>query len=270
MTASPPVYGRLLLTGAAGGLGRVLRPAMRAWAAHLRVSDIAPLGTAASGEECVACDLAEEHGMRRLLEGVDGVVHMGGISTDKPFGPILEANIAGVYNLYESARLVGTRRVVFASSNHAIGFYPRERLIDADDPMRPDSLYGVSKAFGESLSRFYFDRYGIETVALRIGSSFPEPKDRRMLVTWLSYPDLVELVRCALFAPQVGHTIVFGASANRDRWWDNARASALGWTPRDNSERFREAREAAPAVDPASPAERFQGGAYVMMGPYEG
>jgi uronate dehydrogenase len=269
MTATAPAYGRLLLTGAAGALGRVLRPAMRAWSPKLRVSDIAPLEAAVAGEECVSCDLADEHAMRGLLDGVDAVVHMGGIATDKPFAPILAANIVGVYNLYEAARIAGTRRVIFASSNHAIGFYPRERVIDADDPVRPDSLYGVSKTFGESLSRFYFDRYGIETVALRIGSAFPEPKDRRMLITWLAYPDLVELVRCALFAPQVGHTIAFGASANRDRWWDNAKASHLEWTPRDNSERFRAAREAAPPEDPAAASERFQGGVYVMTGPYD-
>jgi uronate dehydrogenase len=142
MTSTPPAYRRLLLTGAAGGLGRVLRPAMRAWSANLRVSDIAPLEAPAPGEECVACDLADEGAVRALLEGVDAVVHMGGISTDKAFAPILAANIVGVYNLYEAARIAGTRRVIFASSNHAIGFYPRSRVIDADDPLRPDSLYG--------------------------------------------------------------------------------------------------------------------------------
>jgi uronate dehydrogenase len=262
-------YARILLTGAAGGLGRALRPAMRSWAPCLRVSDIAPLAAAEANEECVPCDLADESAMRRLLEGVDAVVHMGGISTDKPFKPILDANIVGVYNLYESARLNATRRVVFASSNHAIGFYPRTQRIDADAPVRPDSLYGVSKTFGESLSRFYFDRYGIETVCLRIGASFPEPKDRRMLVIWLSYADLTGLVRASLFAPGVGHTIAFGASANRDSWWDNRRAAHLGWTPRDSSERFRAAREGDPAADPASPAEHYQGGGYVTLGPYE-
>jgi uronate dehydrogenase len=262
-------YRRLLLTGAAGGLGRVLRPAMRGWAQQLRVSDVAPLGAAEASEDLAPCELADEPQMRRLLEGVDGVVHMGGISTDKPFKPILDANIVGVYNLYEAARIHGTRRIVFASSNHAIGFHPRSLRIDADAPARPDSLYGVSKAFGENLSRFYFDRYGIETVCLRIGSSFPEPRDRRMLVTWLSYADLTELVRASLFAPGVGHTIAFGASANRDSWWDNRLASRLGWTPKDSTERFRAAREADPPADPSSPAERFQGGAYVTMGPYE-
>jgi len=264
-----PAYRRLLLTGAAGALGSALRPAMREWAPRLRVSDIAPLGKAAANEELAPCDLADARAVRDLLEGVDGVVHLGGISTEHPWAPILRANIEGVYHLYESARIHGARRVVFASSNHAIGFYPRSQRIDADDPTRPDSLYGVSKVFGEALSRFYFDRYGIESACLRIGSCFPEPKDRRMLVTWLSYADLTELVRACLFAPRVGHTIVFGASANRDSWWDNAHARHLGWKPHDTSEPFRAAREAMPAVDPASPAELFQGGAYVMMGPHE-
>jgi uronate dehydrogenase len=269
---SPPEsspYHRLLLTGAAGGLGRVLRPAMRSWAPQLRLSDIEALGEARSGEECVPCELADESAMRRLLEGVDAVVHLGGMSTDAPFQPLLMANIVGVYNLYEAARIHGARRIVFASSNHATGFYPRSQRIDALDPVRPDSLYGVSKTFGESLSRFYYDRYGIETVCLRIGSSFPEPKDRRMLITWLSYSDLIELVRRALFTPEVGHTIAFGASANRDPWWDNRLAAHLRWTPKSDSERFRAALERGPSADPDSPAERFQGGAYVMMGPYE-
>jgi len=190
------LFERLLLTGAAGALGRALRPAMRGWARTLRVSDIAPLEREAEHEEVVTCDLGDEPAIRKLLEGVEAVVHMGGISTDAPFAPILNANIAGVYNLYESARIAGTRRIVFASSNHAIGFHPRSRRIDADDPQRPDSLYGVSKTFGESLSRF-------------------------------------------------------------------------GWSPHDSSEPFRAKMDALPPVDPASPAEKFQGGAYVTMGPYE-
>ncbi len=264
-------YGRLLLTGAAGALGRVLRPAMRDWAPKLRVSDIAPLDPVQGNEEAMPCDLGDEPAMRTLLEGVDGVVHMGGVSTDKPWAPVLHGNIVGVYNLYESARIAGTRRIIFASSNHAIGFRPRTERIDADDPVRPDSFYGVSKTFGESLSRYYFDRYGIETVCLRIGSAFPEPKDRRMLITWLSYADLTGLVKASLFAPRVDHTIVFGASANRDidTWWDNSKASHLNWQPKDNTEKFRAAREADPPVDASSPIEKYQGGAYVISGPYE-
>ena len=270
MTAKP--FNRLLLTGAAGALGRVLRNSLKPLTHTLRVSDIAAMDAAGPDEEAVRCDLADETGVQALLAGVDAVVHMGGISVEGPWRPILAANIIGLHNLYEAARSNGVKRVIFASSNHAIGFNPRTRRIDANDPMRPDGNYGVSKAFGESLSRFYWDRYGIETVCLRIGSCFPEPKDRRMLITWLSYADMLELVRCALTAPKVEHTIVFGASANEsadgNSWWNNKYATHLGWTPKDSAEPFRARMEALPPVDPNDPAERFQGGGYVKMGPY--
>ena len=133
--------------------------------------------------------------------------------------------------------------------------------------MRPDGHYGLSKAFGENVARFYFDRYGIESVCLRIGSSFPEPKDRRMLATWLSYDDLERLVVAGLSAPAVGCSIVYGASANTATWWDNTSASHLGFRPQDSSERFRAAVEARqPVLDPSDPANRFQGGAFVKQG----
>ena len=266
MTA--PRFNRLLLTGAAGALGRVLRTSLKPLTAILRVSDIAAMAAAGANEEVVQCDLANEAGVHALLAGVDAVVHMGGISVEGPWPPILAANIIGLHNLYEGARIHGVKRIIFASSNHAIGFNPRTRRIDANDPMRPDGNYGVSKAFGESLSRYYWDRYGLETVCLRIGSSFPEPKDRRMLITWLSYADMSELVRCALTAPRVEHTIVFGMSNNRDSWWDNKHAAHLGFVPKDSAEPFRARMEALPPVDPNDPAERFQGGGYVKMGPY--
>jgi uronate dehydrogenase len=265
---SPPSFNRLLLTGAAGALGRVLRNSLTPLARTLRVSDIAELGVAAPHEEVMRCDLSDAAGVDRLLEGVDAVVHMGGISVEGPWEPILAANIIGLHNLYEAARRHGVKRVIFASSNHAIGFHQRTRRIDATDPVRPDGNYGVSKAFGEALSRFYWDRYAIETVCLRIGSSFPEPKDRRMLITWLSYADMAELVRCSLVAPKVEHTIVFGASNNRDSWWDNQHAAHLGFVPKDSAEPFRARMDALPPVDPNDPAERFQGGGYVKMGPY--
>ena len=149
----------------------------------------------------------------------------------------------GVFNLYEAARKHGVKRVVFASSNHVTGFYRQSERIDADAPMRPDGLYGVSKCFGENLSRFYFDRHGIETVCLRIGSSFPEVKDRRMLATFLSYDDLVELVRCALFAPRRRpHRRSSASRTTRCKWWDNTKAAHLGFRPRDTSERAARAR----------------------------
>ncbi|MDH0737249.1 NAD-dependent epimerase/dehydratase family protein [Achromobacter spanius] len=259
---------RLLLTGAAGGLGQVLRPRLKAHANVLRVSDVAPLAPAGEGEEAVPCDLADAAAVSSLVQGVDAIVHLGGVSVERPFEDILPANIQGVYNLYEAARVHGVRRVVFASSNHVIGFYEQGQQLDADVPLRPDGYYGLSKAYGEHLSRFYFDRYGIETVCLRIGSSFPAPKDRRMLVTWLSFDDLTELVTRALFTPDVGHLIVYGASANRDSWWRDDAAKVLGFVPKDSSERFRAQVEAQPPLPADDPAARYQGGAFVKAGPF--
>lgn len=262
-------FHRLLLTGAAGGLGKALRERLKPCAEILRVSDIAALGEAGAGEEAQPCDLADAAAVEALLEGVDAVVHLGAVSIERPFEEILPANIVGTYNLYEAARRHGVKRIVYASSNHVIGFYRQDQRIDADAPPRPDSYYGVSKAFGENLSRFYYDRYGIETVCLRIGSSFPEPKDRRMLVTWLGYEDLRQLVERSLFTPEVGHAIVYGASANRDSWWDNAKAAHLGFVPMESSEPFRAKVEAAqppPAAD--DPAAVYQGGAFVKAGPF--
>lgn len=260
---------RLLLTGAAGGLGKVLRRGLLPFAGTLRLSDIAALEPGTAGEEIVPCDLADKAAVDALVRGCDAIVHLGGVSVERPFEEILEANIRGVFHLYEGARRHGVKRVVFASSNHVIGFHKQGDVLDDTAPRRSDSYYGLSKSYGEDLSRFYFDRYGIATACLRIGSSFPEPKDRRMLVTWLSYRDLVELVRCCLFAPELGHTIVYGASANRDSWWDNSGAAHIGFRPQDSSDMFRAKVEALPPVDPADLAAQYQGGAFVKAGPFE-
>jgi uronate dehydrogenase len=259
---------RLLLTGAGGNLGKVLRQSLKPYADVLRLADISELGAAQAGEEIVRCDLADADAVSEMVRGVDAIVHMGGVSVERPFDEILPANIQGVYNLYEAARRHGVKRVVFASSNHVIGFYRQGQVIDADVPVRPDGYYGISKAFGENLSRFYFDRYGIETVCLRIGSSFPEAKDRRMLVTWLSYDDLTQLIAQSLFTPHVGHTIAYGASANRESWWDNSRAAHLGFVPKDTSEPFRAKAESVPPLAADDPAARYQGGAFVKAGPF--
>jgi uronate dehydrogenase len=267
---SPLSLGRLLLTGAAGGLGRELRPRLRPRCTLLRVSDVAALDPAAAAEEVVQVALEDRAAVHALLQGIDAVVHLGGISTEQPFDAILQANIVGAYNLYEAARRHGVKRIVFASSNHVTGFYRQDQVIDATMPVRPDGYYGLSKAFGENLSRFYFDRYGIETVCLRIGSSFPEPRDRRMLATWLSYDDLERLVVASLTAPVVGHSIVFGMSDNTTTWWDNTAARHVGFRPQDSSEPFRAALEAAqPTLDRQDPAVIYQGGAFVRMGPFE-
>jgi uronate dehydrogenase len=263
-------FARLLLTGAAGGLGRVLRPRLKAHCATLRLSDIAELGEAAAGEELMPARLEDKAAMLRLLEGVDAVVHLGGVSTEHPFEQVLPANIVGTYHVYEAARRHGVRRIVFASSNHVTGFYRQDEVIDARAPVRPDGYYGLSKAFGENLAQFYWDRHGVETVSLRIGSSFPQPKDRRMLSTWLSVDDLERLVLAALTAPLVGHTVIYGMSDNTTTWWDNTAARHVGYRPSDSSEPFRAALEAhAPSVDLHDPAQVLQGGAFVTKGPFD-
>jgi len=262
------LFNRLLLTGAAGGLGRALRARLTDLTRTLRLSDVTDAPEAATAVEWMKVDLADGAAVHELLRDVDAVVHLGAVSVEGPFEPILQANILGVFHLYEAARRHGVRRIVFASSNHVIGFYRQGERIDANVPLRPDGYYGASKAFGEQLSRFYFDRYGIETVCLRIGSSFTQAKDRRQLVTWLSYDDLFELIRRALVTPKVGHTIVYGASANRDSWWDNSQAAHLKWQPRDSSEQFRARIEAQPDLPADDPEAIYQGGVFVKAGPF--
>lgn len=263
------VHEKLLLTGAAGGLGKALRDRLKTNCSVLRLSDVQAFGEAAAGEEVVLADLADAAAVNDMVKGVDAIVHLGGISVEGPFGPILQANILGVYNLYEAARKHGVKRVVFASSNHVTGFYRQSETINANHPPRPDGLYGVSKAFGEDLSRFYFDRYGIETACIRIGSSFPEPKDRRMLATWLSFDDLHRLITACLTTPVLGHSIVFGMSANAVTWWDNSRARHIGYVPQDSSDVFRDAVYArTPGPDLNDPVALYQGGGFVVAGPF--
>lgn len=270
VATSPIRFKRLLLTGAAGGLGQELRRRLPHYCDTLRLSDINDLGSAGEREELMPARLEDAAAVHQLLEGVDAVVHLGGVSTEQPWEPILQANIVGLFNLYEAARKQGVKRILFASSNHVTGFYRQDEVIDARDPMRPDGLYGLSKAFGESLSRFYWDRHGIETVCVRIGSSFPEPRNRRMLATWMSYDDLERLVVASLTAPVVGHSILFGISDNHTRFYDNKYGQHLGYRPQDSSEPFRAKVEAAdPRPDMSDVANIHQGGPFVRTGPFE-
>ncbi|MTW10449.1 NAD-dependent epimerase/dehydratase family protein [Pseudoduganella eburnea] len=266
MTAKP--FKRILLTGAAGGLGKVLRDRIKAWSEVVRLSDIADMGEARSGEELVQCDLSDKAAVLKLMEGVDAVLHFGGISTEAPFEAIMQANILGVANLYEAAHKHGVKRLVFASSNHAIGYYRTTDMLDANMPTRPDSMYGISKVFGEQMSRYYYDRFGLETVCIRIGSSFPQPANKRMMSTYLSYDDLTELLRCSLFAPRVGHTIVFGMSDNDSVWWDNRYAAHLGYRPKDSSSKFAHLfPDSAEFPEKDDITTIYQGGKFLLDGP---
>ncbi|MGB7192751.1 MAG: NAD(P)-dependent oxidoreductase [Collimonas pratensis] len=264
-------FGRLLLTGAGGGLGRVLRPRMAAFADIVRVSDLAAAleDSAIAHEEVQACNLADRAAVDALVAGCDAIVHLGGVSVERPFEEILEANIKGVFHVYEAARRHGVKRVVFASSNHVTGFYRQDEVIDVNDLRRPDGYYGLSKSYGEDMAQLHFDRYGIETVSIRIGYSFPQAKDRRSLASWLSYDDLTELLRCALFTPGVGHTVVYGVSDNVGSWWNNRYAAHLGFVARDSAEQFRAAIEAQPMPAPDDPVRKFQGGLFTVAGPFD-
>jgi len=268
--ATPLRFSRLLLTGAAGGLGCELRARLKSYCDELRLSDIQPLKPpqAQAGEDIQLCPLQDEAAVMALVQGVDAIVHMGGVSTEQPWAPILAANIAGVVNLYEAARKHSVKRVVFASSNHVMGFYRQDEVVNAKSPPRPDGFYGLSKAFGEDVAQLYWDRWGIETVSIRIGSSFPEPRDRRMLATWLSYDDLERLVMAALTAPVVGHSIIYGTSDNQASWYDNSLAKHIGFKPQDSSDVFRAAvEERQPVLDRADPAVIHQGGGFVKAAP---
>lgn len=276
MTRTPtaPPIRTLLLTGAAGMIGRVLAPALQPLCRQLRLSDLpgtaAPL--AGEGIDWQPRDLADGDGMRALLAGVDAVVHMGGISYEREFDPILHANLRGLHHLYEGARQAGTQRIVFASSNHVTGGYDQSERISPADPPRPDGFYGLSKLYGEGMGRLYFDRCGIETVCLRIGTATADdrPPDRRALASWLSHADLVRLVVASLTAPGVGFLVAYGCSRNQRRWWDTEDAwRRLGYEPQDDAEVF--APQVQHIAPPAgSPAERKQAGIFMTLGPFNG
>ncbi|MDN3921300.1 NAD-dependent epimerase/dehydratase family protein [Roseateles violae] len=261
------IYPTLLLTGAAGVLGRQLRPSLAQACQTLRLSDRGSCGPTAAHEQDRPCQLADRAAMEALLQGVDAVVHLGGVSVESPFEQIAPANIEGVFHLYEAARLAGTRRIVFASSNHVTGCYPQGEAIGPDSAPRPDGYYGVAKLFGENLARLYWDRHGIETVCLRIGTATAEPPDRRALSTWLGFEDLRRLVLAALAAPGVGFLSVYGVSANPQRWWSDAGWERIGYAPQQSAEAWRkQIQDLAPPAD--SPEARLQGGSFLGLGPW--
>jgi len=263
-------FKRLLLTGAAGNLGKVLRPRLKAYCDVLRVSHRREFGPAGAGEEVMLAELDDKAQVLALLDGVDAVVHMGGVSTEQRWDDILAGNIVGMVNLYEAARKHKVRRIVFASSNHVTGFYRQDQVVSPRDPVRPDGFYGLSKAFGEDLAEMYWHRHGVETVSIRIGSSTPEPENRRMLSTWLSHDDMERVIAAALGAPIVGHTIIYGVSDNASTWWDNTSAQHIGYRPQDSSDRWRASVEARQqTIDRNARTAQFQGGVFVEQGYYD-
>ncbi|WP_069172201.1 NAD-dependent epimerase/dehydratase family protein [Streptomyces griseus] len=264
-----PAPRTVLLTGAAGGLGTLMRGLLPAYGYELRLFDVTPI----EGEpDAITADLGDKEALREAVRGVDAVIHLAGISLESSFEKILRANIEGTYNLYEAVREEGVGRVVFASSNHAIGYTPRplpgDPLIPVDTPRRPDTFYGLSKSFGEDLAQFYWDEHGVETVSVRIGSCFMEPTSVRMLSVWMSPGDGARLFHAALTAEDVGHTVVYGSSANTRLWWDLSTARSLGYEPQDDSEQYADTLVAEQGeLDPENPDHAHVGGHFVTDPP---
>jgi uronate dehydrogenase len=253
----------VLLTGASGALGRQLTRYLAAAGWTLRLTDIAPFpDPLPERARFVTADLNDGVAILRVAEGCGAILHFGGVSVERPFEEVLGPNIRGLYHVYEAARREGAR-VVFASSNHTIGFHERTEKLDHDCHFRPDGYYGLAKAYGELMGRMYWDKHGVESVFLRIGSCLPEPVNNRMLSTWLSYPDLCRLVERCVLADRVGCAVIWGASDNARTFWRKDSRALIGWTPQDSADSFAGQISGKVSGDPVE--ERYQGGPFCAI-----
>lgn len=231
-----PVTDRVLITGAAGAIGTALRDGLRAEWRHLRLTDAKPIANPTPNEECIVADIADRAAIERMMQGVAAVVHLAGVGGDYTLEDLWRVNARGLFDVFEAARLGGVQRIVFASSNHAFGCYPIEERVSPALLPRPDSLYGTFKAWGENMLRCYFDRHGIRSVSMRIGTYRTLPIDQRSLATWLSPGDVARLVDASLRHPDPGCLVVNGYSANTRIKVADTNWEFLGYRPRDNAE----------------------------------
>jgi len=253
----------ILMTGAAGVVGTFLRNEFRG-RYHLRLSDMTAIDDCGPDEEFVEADLSNLEATQNAVAGVEGIIHLGGYSAEGDWGTILNANIIGAYNLFEAARIDGVKRIVFASSNHAVGFYKRDTTNDHTAALRPDTRYGLSKAFGESLASLYADKYGAEVMNIRIGNVAKKPIDVRRLSIWISPRDIAQLVSIGLEYFDIKYEIVYGMSDNKRAWWDNSNALRLGYAPQDRSEDYAAEVLAEHSADTGDAvADAHQGGDFV-------
>ena len=254
----------ILITGAAGGMGKLLRPRLARPGRVLRLLDVAEIPRGDDGAEIVRESITDPEAMEAACADVDVLLHLGGLSTEHGWAKILETNINGSYVTLEAARRCGVRRTILASSNHAIGYVGiPDGEIDAATFPRPDTNYGVSKVALEALGSLYADRYGMDVIAIRIGSCFERPRDVRMLRTWLSPDDAARLVEACIATSAPGFRVVWGASDNTRSWVSLASARELGYAPQDDAERYAAELHAAQGeVDPDGPLLRYLGGAW--------
>ena len=228
---------KILLTGAAGALGTVLREPLSKLCTELVSTDIAPLqSNALPNETYIEADMSQMDQVKPMMDGAEMVVHFASRADEGPFEDILGSNYISAYNVWESGYHAGVRRIVYASSVHGVGMYRANEGIDLDARHRPDTFYGLAKAFTEDMAEMYWEKRGLECVSMRIFSCTPEPMNARALSTWLSHGDLVRMTTAAVTAPTVGYTNVFGISANTRSPVDNSKAAFLGYVPQDNAE----------------------------------
>ena len=255
----------ILITGAAGLIGTMLRSRLARPGRTLRLLDIAPL-TAGPGEEAVQASVTDAAAMTAACQGADAVIHLGGIPGEAPWPQIREVNIDGTQTMFEAARRAGAGRVIFASSNHAVGFSPRTAFPVPDYAFpAPDTYYGVSKVAGEALGSLYHSRHGLDVICIRILTCDERPPTVRSLSTWLSPDDAGRLFEACLTAPAPGFRVIFGVSANtRGGWVSLDEARALGYQPRDDAEAYAPGLLAAGSLDPADPVFRYLGGEFTF------
>lgn len=255
---------KLLITGASGSIGRVLRQALADQYELIRLADILPPPSKpTSREQWLQFDVCDLDAASAACEGIDCVIHLAGIplEPDKDaWEQLLPANIIGCYNMFEASRRAGVRRMIYASSNHVVGFYKRDQVVGVDALPRPDSLYGAGKVFGEALGRLYADKHGLSVACLRIGSFRPAPEDRRQLATWISPEDMVQLVKRCIDAPAFHFVVAYGVSDNEGSFWTNRGVEWLGYHPASRGQDAAERFAGSPAEDPL--ARMFHGGSY--------
>jgi uronate dehydrogenase len=251
--------GTLLLTGASGNLGRMLTRELAANGYAVRATDLTPFpDPLPQGASFARLNVADAVAVMNAAKGVSAIVHFGAVPIELSFEEIVEANLRGANHIFEAAKETGAR-VIFASSNHTVGYRERATKIDEDAPVRPDGYYGLSKVYGEMLGRMMFDKHGVESAHLRIGSCIPEPNNKRSLSLWLSYPDLARLVLACLTTPNLGCRAIWGISNNTRAFWRSKHWDAIGYKPQDDAETFAGKVDMA---DTGQVAERFMGGPF--------